>query len=50
MLNIFFAFTKLCMRYDHGAILQFKGMFCLGIAGADQLPSKMDLLLWRCLL
>ncbi|KAM0955523.1 hypothetical protein COP2_024477 [Malus domestica] len=39
---------QLCKRCDHGAILQFKGMFCLGIAGADQLPSKMDLLLWCC--
>ncbi|KAM0958584.1 hypothetical protein ACFX2I_023813 [Malus domestica] len=48
MLNISFALTKLCKRCDHGVILQFKGMFCLGIAGADQLPSKMDLLLWRC--
>ncbi|KAM2011946.1 hypothetical protein ACFX1T_023862 [Malus domestica] len=32
---------QLCKRCDHGAVLQFKGMFCMGIAGADQLPSKM---------
>ncbi|KAM1218214.1 hypothetical protein EV2_046532 [Malus domestica] len=38
---------KLSKRCECGAILQFEGMFCLGVAGADQLPYKMDLLL-RC--
>ncbi|KAM1429219.1 hypothetical protein ACFX2I_045441 [Malus domestica] len=38
---------KLSKRCERGAILQFEGMFCLGVAGADQLPYKMDLLL-RC--
>ncbi|KAM2683389.1 hypothetical protein EV1_045011 [Malus domestica] len=47
MFNIVSALMKLSKRCECGAILQFEGMFCLGVAGADQLPYKMDLLL-RC--
>ncbi|KAM2735905.1 hypothetical protein PS2_023667 [Malus domestica] len=32
-------------RCERGVILQFEGMFCLGIGGADELPFKKNLLL-----